>query len=228
MRIRTLHLTVGTWMFLAFSIARMVAAQAHAVPEQDSKPFACLEDGLAHGEAYGCQLLARPTILRHGDDAVFWHLRPFRRQRDAEAIRREGEVLVTAGGRTWLVSFGARSDGRGRGARGISVGPLPLPPGREFLVELYHVQMPAKSSTAVHIHPGPEAWYILEGSQCLETPDGTLRAKAGGTSIAAPSTPMQLTNNGSGVRRALFVVVHDPSLPWAAPSNWRPTGACAS
>lgn len=109
----------------------------------------------------------------------------------------------------------------------VSVGPLPLPEATSFQVEIYYVVMPPGMHTVVHTHPGPEAWYILEGEQCLETPLGATRARAGEGAVAPPGgTPMRLTNNRRVARRALFIVVHDPQLPWSAASDWRPTGAC--
>ncbi len=61
----------------------------------------------------------------------------------------------------------------------------------------------------------------------LETPLGASRARAGEGSVAPPGgTPMRLSSSGDGTRRALFIVMHDPALPWTAPSDWRPTGAC--
>jgi len=32
---------------------------------------------------------------------------------------------------------------------------------------------------AIHRHSGPEAWYLLSGTQCLKTPDGITVARAG-------------------------------------------------
>jgi quercetin dioxygenase-like cupin family protein len=87
--------------------------------------------------------------------------------------------------------------------------------------------MPPGTYTRVHIHPGPEAWYILSGEQCLETPAGPMRAQAGESMVALPTTPMRLTNSGSSVRRAFFIVIHDANQPWTIPTeDWKPTGAC--
>ena len=91
----------------------------------------------------------------------------------------------------------------------------------------YLAVMPPKSYTTVHTHPGPEAWYVLTGEQCLEIPEGIIRVHAGGGGVAPPATPMRLTNNGASVRRALFIVIHDAAQPWSIPTgDWKPTGAC--
>jgi len=77
-----------------------------------------------------------------------------------------------------------------------------------------------------HTHPGPEIFYVLTGEQCLETPNGAQRARAGEGMVAPANTPMALNIMGSSKRDAFFVVVHDSSKPGGAPSNWQPKGAC--
>jgi quercetin dioxygenase-like cupin family protein len=146
---------------------------------------------------------------------------------DAAAVQRTGDVVAETEGRVWLFSFGLRPDVRA-GARPVaSVGPLSIPRAASYRVEIYRAVMPPSAYTVVHTHPGPEAWYVLAGEQCLETPNGTIRARAGEGTIGPPGgTAMRLTNSGRGERRAFFIVVHDANLPWSSPSDWRPTGAC--
>ena len=45
--------------------------------------------------------------------------------------------------------------------------------------------------------------------------------------VVAENIPMRLFNPGAGVGRALFIVVHEPSLAEAAPSQWTSSGACS-
>ena len=45
--------------------------------------------------------------------------------------------------------------------------------------------------------------------------------------FAPPNMAMQLTNNGSGIRRALFIIIHDAAQPDGYHvSTWQPMGAC--
>jgi quercetin dioxygenase-like cupin family protein len=78
----------------------------------------------------------------------------------------------------------------------------------------------------VHTHSGPEAWYVLAGAQCLETPAGIHRGHAGGTMNAAPNGPMQLSVSGTGIARALTPVIHDSTQDFGTASDWKPPGAC--
>src|SRR2546430_16124377 len=85
--------------------------------------------------------------------------------------------------------------------------------------------MPVGAYTMVHTHPGPEAWYVLEGAQCLDTPGGALRVAAGQTGVAPPDTPMRLHNSGSVTPRAPFIGIYDAAQRGGRPSDWNPSGA---
>jgi quercetin dioxygenase-like cupin family protein len=81
--------------------------------------------------------------------------------------------------------------------------------------------------TSVHIHSGPEAWYVVSGAQCLRTTEGAqvIRAGEGGFIRGGPS--MMLTSIGTEVRRALVLVLHDTSQPWmTSTTDWTPTSQC--
>jgi hypothetical protein len=83
---------------------------------------------------------------------------------------------------------------------------------------LMHCQGPGKS--------GPEIWYLFTGQQCLETPNGMQRAKAGEGMFAPANTPMQLSIAGTRNREALFAIVHDAAKPATIVSDWQPKDGC--
>jgi quercetin dioxygenase-like cupin family protein len=207
--------------------AACASPRAPADDAHDHRLFACAPNGLEGGQPFGCQSVGRADVVRFPNGPVYWHLMTFRTRADAEAVRHPADVVAETEGRVWLFSFGLRPDVRAGAQPVASVGPLPIPRALSYRVEVYRVVMPPAAYTVVHTHPGPEAWYLLAGEQCLETPDGTIRARAGEGTIGPPGgTAMRLTNSGTGERRAFFIVVHDANLPWSTPSDWRPTGAC--
>jgi hypothetical protein len=88
-----------------------------------------------------------------------------------------------------------------------------------------------------HRHPGPEAWYLVSGAQCLETPNGLVIAKAGGSAMVPEGWPMTISAMGPDTRRSLVLILHKSDLPFSmdvddeqapgAPhSHWRPQGLC--
>jgi len=81
--------------------------------------------------------------------------------------------------------------------------------------------------TSVHRHSGAEAWYVLAGAQCLETPDRIIVARAGEGAVVPEGPPMALSGIGDDIRRSVVLVIHDSSEPWmTVTSDWAPQGRC--
>jgi hypothetical protein len=80
----------------------------------------------------------------------------------------------------------------------------------------------------VHRHPGVEAWYTLQGEQCLETPQGKIEQRAGGPGVMVPGgVPMILTGTGTGIRRSLVLILQETGQPRSVvAADWRPAGLC--
>jgi quercetin dioxygenase-like cupin family protein len=209
----------------------MLLAQGNGEDTHDHRLFPCMEDGLRSSDT-GCQLLARVTVSQFPDAPLFWHVSKFLTGKAAETAKVQNSLVAEAEGQCWLFSFGPKDGAPQSGELVVSIGPLPLtsdklPKASLYEIVAYLAVMPPGTYTKVHIHPGPEAWYVLSGEQCLETPTGVMKARMGETMFAPPMTPMRLTNSGSSVRRALFIVIHDANQPWTIPTNdWKPSGAC--
>src|SRR2546426_415699 len=72
-----------------------------------------------------------------------------------------------------------------------------------------------------------EAWYLLSGAQCLETPEGITVARTGGGAVVPEGPPMALSSVGTETRRSVLLVLHDTSQPWITiASDWQPRGLC--
>jgi hypothetical protein len=73
-----------------------------------------------------------------------------------------------------------------------------------------------------------EAWYTLEGAQCLETPEGKQVQRAGDPGLLVRAgLPMQLTAVGSDVRRSLVLILQDAAQPRSTiATDWIPKGLC--
>jgi quercetin dioxygenase-like cupin family protein len=211
--------------------ATITPAQSTGDDTHDHRLFPCMEDGLKSNDT-GCQLLAKMKLSQFPDAPLFWYLSKFPTRNAAEAARVENSFAAEAEGHYWLFSFGPKNAAPKSGVLVASIGPLQLtssalPKASLYEIVAYLAVMPPGTYTKVHIHPGPEAWYVLSGEQCLETPAGVMKAAMGESMFAPPMTPMRLTNSGSSVRHALFVVIHDSNQPWTIPTNdWKPSGAC--
>jgi len=176
---------------------------------------------------FGCFNVGTVTGLHFSTPSVYWHLRAFPTRKAADAAKSATGIVVEEEGRAWLSEFGTQSNAP-RGGESIAVvGPLKLPAAQSYAAVLAYAVMRPGDSSIVHTHSGPEAWYVLAGEQCLETPTGATRARVGGTMTVASNVPMELNVTGKTLRRAFALVIHDAAQPRGTPSDWKPSGACS-
>jgi quercetin dioxygenase-like cupin family protein len=107
------------------------------------------------------------------------------------------------------------------------VGPLPLQSGPVYVAQYMEAIMTPEMKTAIHRHPGPEAWYTEGGETCLETPEGKQVGRIGTSVVVPAGQPMKLTVTGTDERRSLVLVLHDSTKPWMTMApDWTPKGLC--
>jgi quercetin dioxygenase-like cupin family protein len=181
------------------------------------------------GREFGCFITARQELGRlSGSPALFWHLHVYPTRDQAKADRTPRSTVVESLGHIWLFTI-APEDWRPEGGDFITrIGPLPLVDADSFAaVYMEGVFQPGMQSM-VHRHPGVEAWYTLEGSMCLETPEGKMEQGAEGAGVlVAGGVPMQLTGTGTGPRRSVVLILQDATQPRSAPAtDWTPRGLC--
>ena len=175
---------------------------------------------------FGCFNVASEKGLQFLKRQVYWHIRTFANRAAADAAKSATGIVVEEDSRVWLSEFGSRDLIVKGGQPVATVGPLQLPPAKSFTAVLSYAVMRPGDRSRVHTHPGPEGWYMIVGEQCLETPAGDNRAKAGGTMTVPPNVPMELSITGTEVRKSLVLVIHDSSQARGIVSQWRPPGAC--
>src|SRR2546427_13199340 len=135
---------------------------------------------------------------------------------------RPASVVVKPDGKSWLFRVAgqhAAASGGGVRVAAVDLPPVPQAQSYELLAALAILQ--PGDDVGVHTHPGPEAWYVLAGEQCLETAVGLSRPHTGQTMVAPAATPMKLVITGSSLRRAFLLVVHDAAPPWKGEAPWQ-------
>jgi len=221
----------GLLMLVALEVLPIGKVQAQVsdtIGHQHLTEVACVDvpPGTKRPE-FGCFNVGTVTGLQFSQTSVYWHLRAFPDRKSAEAAKSATGIVVEEDGRVWLSEFGARNSVP-RGGESIAVvGPLQLPAAKSYAAVLSYAVMRPGDSSRVHTHPGPEGWYVLAGAQCLETPAGAIRARAGETMTAPANTPMELNVSGDTLRRAFALVIHDSAQARGTPSDWNPSGACS-
>ena len=175
----------------------------------------------------GCYLVATSPLGVLPDVALFWHLYQFQNRAQAEAAAQRRSTVVESLGHVWLYTIAEEGWKPTAGERVAVIGPLPVAKGTSYVARYMEAVFAPGMQTAVHRHSGPEAWYVVSGSQCLETPDRTMIAAAGESAVIAGGPPMALSGIGTEMRRSVVLVLHDETQPWMAMETaWKPRGAC--
>ena len=176
----------------------------------------------------GCYLLSAIVVGMPGPRA-YWHIDRFATLKAARDAATPASHAALVFGIAFLQTVNNNPHWRPRGGRRMAmVGPLPIShPDEAQIARLMESTTTANMTSSVHVHSGPEAWYLIEGTQCLETPDNVRRISKGQTSWVEAGPSMQLSKHGGSVRRALVLVLHPKSRPWMTMTHsWQPKGKC--
>jgi quercetin dioxygenase-like cupin family protein len=186
----------------------------------------CVRD---NRDAYtlGCHVIATREIGRPAATALYWDVDEFADPAAVAAAAGPRSVAAQAYGKTWLMTIAA-ADWRARSGRRLAqVGPLPVDPGHAYTAQFMAATFEPGMHSMIHTHPGPEAWVVLEGTQCLETPDEATVLRAGQSGLVIGGTPMMLSAVGQGRRRALALILHESDKPPTLHGvSWRSKGLC--
>jgi quercetin dioxygenase-like cupin family protein len=204
-------------------------------PAANPVPGACIMPAAERASEVGCYFTAAESLGAAPVHPLFWHLYTYPTRAAAEAATRRDRrgIAVESQGRVWhfVVADSAwrpRADKDAPAGERVAVlGPLRVPPGQPLTARYMEAVFTPGMRTAVHRHSGPEAWYVLSGAQCLETPERIIVARAGEGAVVPEGPPMRLSGVGAETRRAVLIVLHDAARPWTTMAqDWAPAGVC--
>lgn len=207
----------------------MLAITSLTVTTAAAQTVGCEPIAQRAGRALGCFITAREELgALPRDSGLYWHIDVFPTRAAAAAARASRSTVVESLGRTWLFTIGEPGWRPSGGERIALVGPLSLIDAGAYAAVYMEAVFQPRMHSPVHRHPGVEAWYTLEGEQCLETPQGKLVQRAGEGGVMVPGgVPMMLTGTGTGVRRSLVLILQDATKPRSMLATvWKPTGLC--
>jgi hypothetical protein len=203
-------------------------------------------------DARGLFLTAEAQLGSLPDRPLYWHIYEYKSRAEAEAVRGERVTAAQVFGRHWLYAIAEDKWRPTAGERVAVIGPLDVATGTSYTARYMQALFPANAPTLYpgpgHRHPGPEAWFVVSGAQCLETPNGLIVASAGGGAMVPEGWPMAIASVGEETRRALVLILHRSSEPYSmavdgtsrvpgqavsdhrshdAPhADWKPQGLC--
>lgn len=221
----------GVTRSLSFG-ALVVALAATAVPGAQlaaQTDGTCIPIAERAGRSFGCFITARQELGRlPASPELYWHLQTYPTRAAAEKARADRSTVVESLGRIWLFTIAPAEWEPSGGERVARIGPLPLVAADSIAAVYMEGVFEPGMNTMVHRHPGVEAWFTLEGSMCLETPDGTITQKAGDPGVLVRAgVPMMLTGTGTGPRRSVVLILQDATKARSTQAtDWTPRQLC--
>jgi hypothetical protein len=185
-------------------------------------------------EEPGCYVTAVEHLGSLRSGSVYWHIYTYPSRAAAEAVERPNGSVVETFGRVWLYVIAEQGWRASSGERVAVLGPFPIVADKQYVARyMEEVREPGPGPPEVrfeaHRHSGPEAFYVVSGGLCLETPAGTTVARAGEGTIVPEGPPMTPEGVGTEMLRHVFVVLHEASRSWMTmEDSWKPKGLCAA
>src|SRR5205809_1356199 len=158
------------------------------------------------------QLPARP---------LFWRVENFSTLPQAEAAAGPYGLAVGSGGKVWLFSLGPAGGSSAGGTKVVDIGPLPMLIASDYVLRVNEATGAPGSITAVHTHPGSEAFCVLAGEQCVRTAQKMIHVVVGQAETGpGGDTPLQVSSCGSTDLLSLVVFVVDATRPFSSPASF--------
>ena len=230
MKPRTAHTRTVRAARVRLTLLALLATPLSSSALQAQTDGTCIPVAERAGRAFGCFITARQELGRLPKAApLFWHLDRYPSRSAATAARAARSSVVESLGRVWLFTIAPATWRPRGGTRVARIGPLPIVAADSIAAVYMEGVFKPGMNTVVHRHDGAEAWFTLEGSMCLETPDGTLTQAAGGPGVLVRAgVPMMLTGTGTTPRRSVVLILQDATKPRSTPApDWTPRGLCA-
>ena len=188
-------------------------------------PGLCTAPVPADAETPGCYQ-TNTLDLTDAPRVLYWQIYAFPslESAQAEAARHRWSAVAQAHGKTWLYLI-SDTDQTLEGVRAQAViGPLTQPDG-PTTAHFAEAIFPPGMRTRVHAHPGPEAFYVVEGEQCMDALSGHALVAAGETYVVASGPHVQAAPRG---RRNLVLIIAPAGAPFVTPINdgWSPSDFC--
>lgn len=161
--------------------------------------------------------LAEKKVSELPAGELFWRIENFDSLAQANAAAGPWSLTTESAGKVWLFTLGS-SGGASPGATKVAdVGPIPRVSAPQYLLRINDASGPPGSVTAVHSHPGSEAFFVLSGEQSIRGSHGVMKINAGQAEAGqGADRAMQVSSSGTTDLHALVMFVVDASKPFSA------------
>jgi hypothetical protein len=133
----------------------------------------------------------------------------------------QASLAAEVADRVWLFTLGAKGGVTHGRSKVVEIGPVPAITAPEYLRRINHAGGAPGAKTAVHTHPGSEAFYVLAGRLGQRTPHGVSHADAGQTMNGhGADTPMEVFSAGTTDLDQIVLFVVDATRPFSSPAKF--------
>ncbi len=199
----------STRCLVAATLFLIVTTKSVSVQEE---PL-CVENSPERRGEIGCSIIENKPLAGNLKEPLFWHIDRFETGERARAAVGPASIAFEAHGAWWLMSIESQTESHHGGQHVTEVKLLPLPEAPKYSMVVISAYIPSGLTSRVHVHSGVEAFYVVDGEQCLETADRAFKMQKGETLVVPTGVTMRLVATGSKPRRAFAVIVYDASKP---------------
>ena len=173
----------------------------------------CVENSPERRGELGCSVVVRKELPEGLEEPVYWHIDRFDSIERARAATGPASFAFEADGTAWLMAVESTTADHHGGQHVTAVGPLPLPKASRYAMQINSAKFTPGMYSRPHTHSGVEAFYVLAGEQCLQTPTSAVILRKGETLALPADTPMRAVATGTVIRYGFAIVIHDASQP---------------
>jgi hypothetical protein len=151
---------------------------------------------------------------------LFWRIDNFRALAQAQAAAGPWSLVAESADKVWLFTLGPAGGSSTGGTKVAEVGPIPRVVASQYLLRINEASGAPGSTTAVHTHPGSEAFFVLTGEQSIRSSHGVMRVNVGQAEAGqGADMPMQVSSTGSTDLHALVMFVVDATKSFSSPAT---------
>jgi len=193
-----------------FGAIAFLIVTRHVAAELEPK---CTADSPERRGEIGCSYVDDKPLPGPLKEPLFWHIDRFGSGPEAQAAAGPTSVAFSAHGSWWLMTIESTVEDH-HGGEHVATVELPrLPPAEKYSLLVISAYVPAGLTSRVHHHSGVEAFYTVDGEQCLETPYGAHKIPKGESFAVPAGVTMRLVATGPTARRGLAIILYDASQP---------------
>lgn len=172
-------------------------------------------------QALSIKPVVEKKLMQLPSGPLYWRIETFPTLATAQAAAGPTALAAEVSGKAWLFTLGPKGGTTQGGSKIAEIGPVPAIKAPEYLLRINHASGAPGAKTAVHTHPGSEAFLVLQGKLGQRTPHGVAYADAGQAMNGhGADMPMEVFSAGTSDLDQLVMFVVDATRPFSSPAKF--------